>query len=240
VGVNLTSGSPPYNPPASGWIRKNTTILAIDTATGPCSVALWDGKRISAYLENTKPVMQSASLMPMVEEALKQSGMGYEDVSAVAATVGPGSFTGIRVGLAAAQGIAFAAGIKSMGFTTLEVLAFAARKHAGNILAILNAGKGEWYYQHYASGKPLEDAQLGPLEQALAIAGANAVIAGNVILNEREGSGARSFAALRMTDVTFPRADALAELAATSSAAQPLRPFYIRPPDAKLPEKKNI
>ena len=105
---------------------KPTSILAIDSATGPCSVAVWDGNRIAAYVENLKPIMQSASLIPMVEEALRQSGKDYKDMGCIAAAIGPGSFTGIRVALASAQGIAYAAGIPTRGFTTLEVLAFAA------------------------------------------------------------------------------------------------------------------
>jgi len=227
-----------------------TTILAIDTATGPCSVAIWDGK-IVAYVENAKPIMQSASLMPMVEEALAACGKTYQDLTLVAATIGPGSFTGIRVGLAAARGIAFATGIKSVGFTTLEVLAFGARHYGDNILAILNAGKGEWYWQLFSSphrgeagrgaglGKPNESTEqasphpnpppageginrpvVGALEIALASATQPYIIAGNA-------PGA--------CPLTFPRADALAELAATATSSQELRPFYIRAPDAKLP-----
>ncbi len=200
------------------------TILAIDSATGPCSVAVWKDGRVAAYKENLHPAAQSSVLMPMIEAALADSGIGYGDLSAVAATVGPGSFTGIRVGLAAARGIAFAAGIKSLGFTTLETMAFAARARGERILSLLHAGKGEYYYQLFEAvpgWRALSEPMLGALEQAMALS-KGAVIAGNV-------EGATS---------AFPRADALAELAATRTAAQPLKAFYIRPPDAKLPVKK--
>lgn len=186
-----------------------TTLLAIETATGPCSVAVWHKGRVAAYLENAKPVMQSASLMPMVEKALEIAKLNYADLTGVACTVGPGSFTGIRVGLAAARGIAFAANVPGIGFTTLDVLAFAAKKPA---LAILNAGKGEVYYQAH-DGQP----QLGTLEEALAAGNGTAVV-GNV-----------------NPPLSFPRADALVGLAASGETALPLTPFYIRPPDAKLP-----
>ena len=188
-----------------------TVILAIDSATGPCSAAVWKGGRIAAYLENLKPSSQSAALMPMIEQVLKQSGIDYADLSHVAATIGPGSFTGIRVGLSAARSIAFAASLKTLGFTTLEVMAFATRKTP--VLAMLNAGKGEFYYQLFSD--KLDEPQLGTREQALSLAD-------RALITEQ-----------------LPRADALAELAATRlSAAQPLTPFYIRPPDAKLPMKK--
>jgi tRNA threonylcarbamoyladenosine biosynthesis protein TsaB len=197
------------------------TILALDAATGPCSVAVWKDGRIAAYLENLKPVMQSASLMPMVEEALAQSGTRYSDLSGVACTVGPGSFTGLRVALAAARGICFAAKVKGLGFTTLETMAFAAGETP--VLAALNAGKGEYYYQAF-HGKPLFEPRLGTLEVARAFA-PGARLIGNA--PDAEGPA-------------FPRADTLARLAAAGpDAACALQPFYIRPPDAK-PQIKYI
>ncbi|MDE3016336.1 MAG: tRNA (adenosine(37)-N6)-threonylcarbamoyltransferase complex dimerization subunit type 1 TsaB [Pseudomonadota bacterium] len=211
-----------------------TAILAIESATGPCSAAVWQDGRLKAYAENTSPVMQSARLLPMVEQVLKESGLEYRDLSAVAATIGPGSFTGIRVGLAAARGICFAAGIRGLGFTTLDVLAFGAVALAGGapVLAILNAGKGEYYYQ-LPGGAP----RIGTLETALAAAGKNLFIAGNVpplCLPPQAGGGKEG----EGKGISFPRADILAALAATRPPALPLSPYYIRPPDAKLPSKK--
>ena len=229
--LKLTKPKQPKQPKQLKKPVSMTTILAIDCATGPCSVAVWDGQTIAAYVENLKPVMQSASLIPMVEDALKQSGMTYKDIGLVAATVGPGSFTGIRVGLAAAQGIAYAAKIPSKGFTTLEVLVFAADPNA-TTLAILQAGKGEWYYQYFAPSphpKPLSEPKVGVLELAVAEAPSATITV--------SGNASTSFASC---GVTFPRADALARLAATSHAYQELRPFYIRPPDAKLPTGRRI
>ncbi len=200
------------------------TILAIDTSTGPCSVAVWHNGKITAYVENTKPVVQSAELIGMIEAALKQSAITYNDLTQIAATTGPGSFTGIRVGLASARGIAFATKRPTVGYTTLEVVAAAARKeNPGPVLAVLNAGKGEYYYQPFdASGTPLAEPLLAAPETALALGG---TIAGNI-------PGATC-------SITFPRAHALAELAALKPAgSQALRPYYIRPPDAKLPTKK--
>ena len=200
-----------------------TTLLAIDCATGPCSTAIWKDGRIMAYAETLKPVMQSASLIPMIEEVLSKSKLQYSDLDFVAASVGPGSFTGIRVGLAAAQGIAYAAKIPAKGYTTFEILAFGA-KDSKQSLAIINAGKGEVYYQLFAGLNPLTEPQLGPLEQALAAAGPDAALLGY------NAPGA---------EISFPRADLLAGLAATGQQNLPLKPFYIRPPDAKLPSQRN-
>ncbi len=194
------------------------TILALDAATGPCSVAVLKDGRIAAYREHVQGLKQSALLMPMVEQALAQSGIGYNDLSAVACTIGPGSFTGIRVALAAARGICFAAGIKGLGFTTLATLAYGAPIQP--VLAVLNAGKGECYYQGF-DGTPLFEPRLGTLETALAS------LPGAPVIGNLQGHTA------------FPRADALAKLAAAHAAdALPLTPFYIRPPDAKPQMKK--
>lgn len=199
-----------------------TSILAIDTSTGPCSVAVWKDGGVAAYLENLKPSQQSACLMPMVEEVLAKAAIGYKDLAAVACTTGPGSFTGIRVGLASARGICFAGKIKALGFTTLEVMAFA--NDSAPTLAILNAGKGEVYFQAFRDHQALYEPKVGCVEDALASL-PGAVVASN--MNIRMNGYLTSA-------VTFPRADLLAMLAAKRpDAAKPMQPFYIRDPDAK-------
>lgn len=210
-------------------------LLAIDTATGPCSVAVWKDGGIAAYVEHIKPTQQSASLMPMVEEALAKAGVGYGALSGVACTTGPGSFTGIRVGLAAASGIAFAAKIPGLGFTTLEVLAFGAKMakpKAARVLAVLNAGKGEFYYQAFGAEPftALGEARVGSLAEAAEAAGGLGVQCGN----------APVIAGFEDVGLPFPKADALARLAASGAEAALLRPFYIRDADAKPQVKKLL
>lgn len=201
-------------------------ILGFDTSTGPASVAVWKNGHIAAYFEDLGKSTQSASLMPMVEKALRQSRLAYQDLTAVACTIGPGSFTGIRVGLSAARAIALAAGIKGMGFSTLEVIAFAARQSAQPVLAALGAGKGELYYQGFDAPpkwKPRFSARTGTPEAARSAMEGDFITVGNAV-----------FPGILSMPVTFPRADALCELAAAGAAeAHGLAPLYIRPPDAK-------
>lgn len=186
------------------------TILAIDSAIGISSVAVWHGGKVAAYLEDRENTMQAAKLVPLIEETLKQAGLGYADLTHVAATVGPGSFTGIRIGLAAARGIAFAAGIPCLGYTTLEVM-----HEAGGELCILNAGKGEVFWQYFGAEKT--EPAIGKLDDIL-----------------KQYPNAKIASSVSAADITHPRADALARLAATkTSEALPPLPFYIRPPDAK-------
>lgn len=213
-----------------------TTLLAIDSSTGPCSVALLRDRFVVAYEQTTLPVMQSARLMPMVEHVLKNAKADYKDLDKVVTTLGPGSFTGIRVGLSAARGIAFAAGIESEGYTTLEVLAHAARSHltegVQTILAITNAGKGEWYYQYYnIFGTKMSDVRLDTLESALAGAKGNILVCGNAPLPHPPPHMGEE--KIISCEVTFPRADQLAMLADAQEGETELKPFYIRPPDAK-------
>ena len=208
-------------------------LLAFDTSTGPCSVAVWKGGKVASFLKTDVPVMQSARLVPMIEQALKESHTDYKHLTAIAATVGPGSFTGIRVGLAAARGICFAAGLKGIGLTTLETIAFGAHKEALGtpILVILNAGKGEFYLQGFAvkpSWQPLFEPRVGSLESAVSLMQTDFVTAGNATI---QGHKALS--------VTCPQADALAELATLQhDPVAALKPFYIRPPDATPLVKK--
>lgn len=210
---------------------ETATLLAIDTATGPCSVAVWHGGGVAAYVEQLAPSRQSAHLMPMVEEALRLAGISYPQLTQVVCSTGPGSFTGIRVGLAAARGIAFAAGCAGAGYTTLDVLASGAlRERRGEpvVLAVLHAGKGEFYFQAFRADpfSPLGDARLGSLAEAALAAGASVLQCGNA---------APASPQFREAPMRFPRADALAELAAAHAHPLPLRPFYIRSPDATLP-----
>lgn len=200
----------------------SSTILAIDSTSNSCSVGVWKNGGKTAYCEEMASALQSKRLILMIEEALGKSDTGYSDLSSIACTVGPGSFTGIRIGLASARAIGFAASIPVFGFNALEVLAFGAiQQNPGTpVLAILNAGKGEIIYQHFSPElEAICPPTLSPCHPTL-IAGSPDVVTRNecVVIN------------------TYPRADILARLAASrpDRAIAPL-PFYVRPPDAKLP-----
>lgn len=194
-------------------------ILAIDASIGRCSAAVWREGKAVAYRELLETTKQSSQLLPLIEATLQDAKLDYKDLNLVACTIGPGSFTGIRIGIATARGIAFAANIPSLGFTTLEVMAHATG--ASHTLAIVNAGKGEVYYQAFGNS-PCEPS-IGKLDDVLKLY-PNHSLACSVPLPAGYATPA----------ITHPRADALAELAATQAQhAVPLAPFYIRPPDAK-------
>jgi len=203
-------------------------ILAIDSSSGNCSVAIWQDGSVRSYHEELSAVLQAKRLVIMVEEALTESKLAYGDLASIAVTVGPGSFTGIRIALAAARGIGLAADVPVLGYSGLLVMAFGAnRKHPDKrITAALNAGKGEIIYQDF--GADLEatcEPSLKKTEHSLEHSSKNEILVGY-------NSGG---------DITFPRADLLAMLAAEypQYGVEPL-PFYVRPPDAKLPNTNPI
>lgn len=210
------------------------TILAIDAALGPCSVAVLKGTQTLAEAHEERPKEQSRQLVAMIESALRAAGLEYAGLDAIVSTVGPGTFTGLRIGLAAARGIGFATKKPVHGVTTLTATALAAtrlppadRQVAGKqaILAVLNAGKGEAYFQLFSAGlAPLSEASLAPPEQ---LPHPEALLAGNIPPDWVKG---RPFLPLMPGALAAGLAFAL-----VPGQIMPPEPFYIRPPDAKPP-----
>ncbi len=227
-------------------------ILALDTATAACSVALWGAGALRARRFAAMTRGHAEALLPMIEETMAEAGLAYADLDAVAVTVGPGTFTGLRVGLAAARGLALAAGVPVLGVTTLETLAhgLAPEASAGRVVvAALDARRGEVYVQQFDAAR----APLGPPQVAAPAAAAAALPPGPAIL---VGDGAGLVAAalgVARDDVTvaeaprLPDAAMAVELAARRFAAagavppeRPPAPLYIRPPGAKVPARGSV
>lgn len=189
------------------------TILAIDAALGPCSVAVTRGREVLAFAREDRPQQQAKQLVLLIESTLREAGLAYAQLSLIVSTVGPGTFTGLRIGLAAARGIGFATGIPVQGAGTLACAALAAGGE-DPVLALLNAGKGEVYAQAFTLSPfaPLKEAALTLAEAATA-----------------------AHPGLRVADA-LPDARHAAFLAHTAPGLLlPPEPLYIRPPDAKLP-----
>lgn len=117
-------------------------LLALDTATRFASLALHDG-RILRYEATWEAGRQhTTQLMPRIVAALEELRIGPEALSAVAVALGPGSFTGLRVGLAIAKGLALARGIPLVGVPTLDILAFAQGRSQHPLVTVIQAGRG--------------------------------------------------------------------------------------------------
>ena len=105
----------------------NPIILHIETATDVCSVALSKGPEIIGLKEEAGGNNHAKNLLPFVDEVLKQSGVSMSDLNGVAVSIGPGSYTGLRIGVSTAKGIAYTAGIPVMAIGTLEGIAQGAK-----------------------------------------------------------------------------------------------------------------
>ncbi len=116
-------------------------LVAIDTATGYASLALHDGFRVRVEHTWESPRRHTVELLPRLVAALEQSGTGADHLSAVAVTRGPGSFTGLRVGMAVAKGLALAQGLPLIGVPTLDVVAAAQGRDRRPLCAVLQAGR---------------------------------------------------------------------------------------------------
>jgi tRNA threonylcarbamoyladenosine biosynthesis protein TsaB len=120
-------------------------ILALDAATEACSAALLvDDAMIERYVESGKS--HAAQLLDMVRELVAEAGLGLAALDCIAVSVGPGSFTGVRVGVAVAQGLAFGAGLPALPVSTLDALALQSAPQRGDaVFSCLDARMGEVY-----------------------------------------------------------------------------------------------
>jgi len=123
-------------------------LLAIETATESCSVALLSGERLFARSE-LAPRRHAELLLPMCEEVLAEAGLARRGLDAIAVGCGPGAFTGVRLAVSAAQGIAFALGIPVVPVSSLAALALQAPDNDAPILAVIDARMGEIYAGWY-------------------------------------------------------------------------------------------
>ena len=128
-------------------------FLALDTTGNYLTVIAADGDKVNVLFEEDCAMQHSVRLMPAVEQALRGAGMTPADCDFFCAVTGPGSFTGIRIGIAAVKGLCAAAGKPSLGRTSLQVLAYNARSRA---LAAIPAGRGNFYV--YARGEDGQEA----------------------------------------------------------------------------------
>ncbi len=125
-------------------------LIAIDTSTRVVGLALYDGAEVCSEMVWTSRSNHTVELAPAIERMIRQRGIATTDLQAVAVALGPGSFTGLRIGLAMAKGIALAQHIPLIGVATLDVLAASQEVCELPLAAVLRAGRGRlavgWYY----------------------------------------------------------------------------------------------
>lgn len=219
-------------------------LLALDAATTACSVACWSGGAVIAQAKETAGRRQAEILMPMVQSTMREAGFDYRMLDLIAVTTGPGSFTGVRIGLATARGLALASGLPLTGVTTLQALAAAPppdERRGGLILAVLDARRDQLYGQFFdengdPAGDPFAaaaDTIAGRYEKIcrgtapLLLVGSGAGLAAHAL--DESGQPYR-----HSESPPFPSAATIAALVAERgfdpAAAKPVAPFYLREP----------
>jgi len=143
-------------------------LLALESATDALSVALLDDRGSVVLREHAGARQHSAALLAVVDETLRAAGVALGEVAAMAISAGPGSFTSLRIGLATLKGLAFGRSIPVVGISTLEAIALGALAEAppdAEVLALLDARRGEWYAGAYRAqtGPPPATGPVDPL-----------------------------------------------------------------------------
>ena len=211
-------------------------LLAIDTASTLCAACVYDsaaGKELGrAVLDLGKG--HAEHLIDVVHDAMAQAGVGFPALARIAVAVGPGSFTGVRVGVSAARGFAMALKIPAVGVTTLEAIAAEAREVFGakTAMAALDGGRGEIHAAIYdEAGREIVGPAAMNLAEAAALArkhvpllagSAAATVAGEADAGLDLGPTAAT------ADIRF-----YATLGAAKQAGEKPKPLYLREADAK-------
>lgn len=215
-------------------------ILAFDTSGPACSVALWRDGQVLAAARELMERGQAEALMPMIAAVMAEAGIAYAAFDKIAVTVGPGSFTGIRAGLAAARGLTLASQVPTVGLGTGVVLAAAVpapeRDSADRILAAIDTKRGDLYVQQFLPDGTVMDAPVAMEPAALpAWIGAQRVVVvgdGAITAVQALGHSGLLSSAAALVDVGL--------LAALGAAADPQpggpAPVYVHPP-AITPQK---
>ena len=221
-------------------------ILALDTATTACSVAVWEDETVLARRFETMPRGQSEALIPMIVDVLAEASLTFNDFDFLAVTVGPGAFTGLRIGLAAARGMALAAGLPCLGVTTFDAVAegISAQERAGrDVLIALDAKRADVYARFFSAspdGRGLEPASeplaLTPDDLAGRMGTSRLLIAGDAAVRVAEAASARNIETSISSAPGVADAALVAAIAArrqrAGQPAEPVEPLYLRPPDA--------
>jgi len=222
-------------------------LLAFDTAGSACSAVVGSGGIVLAGEHQAMRHGHTEALLPMIDRVMATAGTSPRDLDAIAVSVGPGGFTGIRAGLAAAHGLALATGARLIGVTSFAAVAARAGEADARLLVALDSRRDDFYLQFFAgSGEPIGDPKAVPAEALAAHVNAAVGDAALRIAGDRAEAAATLLAGrqpLAILPESAPEARgvfvAASRALAAGDATRPTRPLYLRPPDVTLPKPRR-
>lgn len=231
-------------------------ILGIDTVTDSVSVALGEGKRILAHSEVVSDRQHAEALTPMIDFVCKRADVSFRELGAIAVDLGPGLFTGMRVGIASAKAIAHSLDLPIIGISSLDVLAAAAPRTDSVVVSVIDARRNELYWAMYRTMYQTGEDDLtqvhpscvGPVTELVIDVlerSQSAQFVGNGALRYRDdivealGTAIQGceFADVRLSRPTAATLVVLAHERAIHErwqTAQEVSPLYLRAPDAEI------
>ncbi len=220
-------------------------LLAIDTSGPVCGVAVMDGDQVLSEFTARNRLTHSTSLMPMVEACLHFAGKKLEEMDAIAAVTGPGSFTGVRIGVATAKGLAHGAGLPCIPVNALEAISRSAGTFDGVVCPIQDARAGQVYGAAFRNGvrlmadepRVLSDylAEIRPLGERFLFTGDGVAVHRDQIVSTMGDRAA--FASPERCYLRPSAAGAIAMESGEKTDYLNLQATYLRPPNAQKNKK---
>ncbi|HXP30838.1 MAG TPA: tRNA (adenosine(37)-N6)-threonylcarbamoyltransferase complex dimerization subunit type 1 TsaB [Stellaceae bacterium] len=221
------------------------TALGLDCAGRGCAAAVLVDGEVRARRSLPMERGQAEALMPLIAAVLAESGCAPAALHLVAVTIGPGTFTGLRIGIAAARGLALAVGVPAIGITSFAAIAAAvppARRGARSLVVALDSKREELYLQSFAPHGPALDAGalVAPDEAAGRVPAGRLLLAGDGAERLGQVLGVRA-ELVPETAVPDPADVARLGIAAwKGGAALPPRPLYLRAPETSRPRRPLV
>jgi tRNA threonylcarbamoyladenosine biosynthesis protein TsaB len=238
---------PPGAVAGAGGVAGAVLILGIDTATAQVSCAVGGHEGVLASTLSSRGKRHAESLTPAVQFTCQQARIELTEVSVVAVDLGPGLYTGLRVGVSAAKAMAHALRIPMIGVSSLDLLAFPVRFTSRLIVAAVDARRGELFYAFYrqvpGGVQRIGEHQLGTpddLTGELLAAGEDCLLVGDGAIRYREVFDGLNKVDMVGEELAYPMASSLVMLAHAQALREQfvkpwdLLPMYLRKPDAEI------
>jgi tRNA threonylcarbamoyl adenosine modification protein YeaZ len=221
-------------------------VLAIDTALGVCAAAVLDTQRPGMRARESVPMVRghAEALMPLIAEVMDAAKLEFAELDRIAVTTGPGSFTGLRVGIAAARGIALAAAKPAVGISTLSAYAapYIAKDDSIPVMVVIDARHNQVYLQVVGvGGRTIVLPRIVPIDEAVRAAPPGPMrIVGSAAELAATAWPASTPAPVLVEQHPAPEIDWVARLGMSAVSPAPPKPLYLRAADAQPQDASRL